>query len=127
MSDTHILYIEDEPANRLLVRRVLEAEGYSIIEAENGPSGLELAVQMQPDLILLDINLPEMDGYDLARRFSEIPGLRQVPLLALTANVMKGDRERTLEAGCDGYIQKPIDVDRLPEQIEAALQKASKS
>lgn len=125
MNDIHILYIEDDPSNRLLVRRILEAEGYAITEAVSGLEGLEIATQMKPDLILLDINLPEMDGYDLAKRFREMPGLRQVPILALTANVMKGDRERSLEAGCDGYIQKPIDVDRLPDQVRAALQKAS--
>ena len=125
MNDIHILYIEDDPSNRLLVRRILEAEGYSITEAVSGLEGLEAATRMKPDLILLDINLPEMDGYDLARLFRETPGLQQVPILALTANVMKGDRERSLEAGCDGYIQKPIDVDRLPDQVRAALQKAS--
>jgi two-component system cell cycle response regulator DivK len=123
MSDVRVLYIEDNAENRLLVRRILEAEGYSVLEAGDGPSGLELAAQMQPDLILLDINLPEIDGYDLARRFRNTPGLQQVPILAITANVMKGDREHTLEAGCDGYIQKPIDVDRLPEQVVAALQR----
>ena len=123
MSDVQILYIEDDPSNRLLVRRILEAEGYSITEAVSGLAGLEMAAQTKPDLILLDINLPEIDGYDLARRFRDTPGLQQVPILALTANVMKGDRERTLEAGCDGYIQKPIDVDRLPDQVKAALQK----
>jgi len=123
MTDVHILYVEDDPSNRLLVRRILEAEGYSITEAVTGYDGLEVAARLKPDLILLDINLPEMDGYDLARRFRETPGLQRVPILALTANVMKGDRERTLAAGCNGYIQKPIDVDRLPEQIRAALQK----
>jgi two-component system cell cycle response regulator DivK len=123
MSDVHILYIEDNPENRLLVRRILEAEGYSVSEATDGPSGLETAAETKPDLILLDINLPEIDGYDLARRFRNTPGLQQVPILAVTANVMQGDRERTLEAGCDGYIQKPIDVDRLPDQIRAALKK----
>lgn len=123
MSDAQILYIEDDPSNRLLVRRILEAEGYSMAEAVSGLDGLELAAQMKPDLVLLDINLPEIDGYDLARRFRETPGLEKVPILALTANVMKGDRERSLEAGCDGYIQKPIDVDRLPEQVKEALQK----
>lgn len=122
MNDMTILYIEDDPSNRLLVRRILEAEGYSVEEAVSGYAGLEKAAQIKPDLILLDINLPGVDGYDLARRFRETPGLRQVPILALTANVMKGDRERTLEAGCSGYIQKPIDVDRLPEQVRAALQ-----
>lgn len=121
MSDVRILYIEDNPENRLLVRRVLEAEGYSVLEAEDGSSGLEMAARMRPDLILLDINLPEIDGYDLARRFRDMVGLEQVPILAITANVMKGDRERTLAAGCSGYIQKPIDVDRLPGQVRAAL------
>ena len=124
MSDVRILYIEDNHENRLLVRRILEAEGYSIIEATDGPTGLEAAVQMEPDLILLDINLPEIDGYDLARRFRNTPGLQHVPILAITANVMKGDRERTLNSGCDGYIQKPIDVDRLPQQVRMALQKS---
>jgi len=127
MSNAHILYIEDDPSNRLLVRRILEAEGYSVKEAVSGLAGLEMATQVKPALILLDINLPEIDGYDLARRFRDTPGLQQVPILAITANVMKGDRERTLEAGCDGYIQKPIDVDRLPDQVKAALQKADKS
>jgi len=124
MSDVRILYIEDNHENRLLVRRILEAEGYSMIEATDGPTGLEVAVQMQPDLILLDINLPEIDGYDLARRFRNTPGLQQVPILAITANVMKGDRERTLNSGCDGYIQKPIDVDRLPQLVRTALQRS---
>ena len=124
MSDVRILYIEDNHENRLLVRRILEAEGYSMIEATDGPTGLEVAAQMQPDLILLDINLPEIDGYDLARRFRNTPGLQQVPILAITANVMKGDRERTLNSGCNGYIQKPIDVDRLPQQVRTALQKS---
>lgn len=126
MSEARILYIEDDPGNRMLVRRILEAEGFSIIEATDGPAGLEIAAQMRPDLILLDINLPEIDGYDLAKRFRDTPGLQQVPILAITANVMKGDRERTLEAGCDGYIQKPIDVDQLPEQVKTALQKNCK-
>lgn len=124
MSDVRILYIEDNHENRLLVRRILEAEGYSMIEATDGPTGLEVAVQMQPDLILLDINLPEIDGYDLARHFRNTPGLQQVPILAITANVMKGDRERTLNSGCDGYIQKPIDVDRLPQLVRTALQRS---
>ena len=116
-----ILYIEDNLGNRMLVRRILEAEGYSITEAPDGPTGLDLAAQEQFDLILLDINLPEIDGYDLARRMRGMSNLNDVPILAVTANVMQGDKERTLEAGCDGFIPKPIDVDKLPEQIQAAL------
>jgi two-component system, cell cycle response regulator DivK len=123
MTNVRVLYIEDNAENRLLVRRVLEAEGCSVLEAADGSSGLEVAAQTRPDLILLDINLPEIDGYDLARRFRDMPGLQQVPILAITANVMKGDRERTLAAGCDGYIQKPIDVDRLPKQVRATLRR----
>jgi CheY-like chemotaxis protein len=125
MDDIRILYIEDEPGNRMLVRRVLEAEGFSVLEAEDGLTGLELAAKMyqELDLILLDINLPEIDGYDLAKRFRDTPGLQRVPILAVTANVMHGDRERTLSAGCDGYIQKPIDVDQLPQQVRAVLKK----
>ena len=126
MSDVHVLYIEDEPGNRMLVKRVLEVEGYSVAEATDGLSGLRIAAEMREylDLILLDINLPEMDGYELAKRFRETPGLQKVPILAVTANVMRGDRERTLAAGCDGYIQKPIDVDLLPEQVKAVLKKS---
>jgi two-component system cell cycle response regulator DivK len=124
MSDIRILYIEDNPENRLLVRRVLEAEGYTVFEAVDGPSGLESARETDPDLILLDISLPEMDGYTLAERFQDMAELEAVPVLAVTANVMKGDRERTLAAGCNGYIAKPIDIDRLPRQIERALRKS---
>jgi two-component system cell cycle response regulator DivK len=125
MNDICILYIEDEPGNRMLVKRVLEAEGFAVSEATDGLTGLEIASKMcqDLDLILLDINLPEIDGYDLAKRFRDTPGLQEIPILAITANVMHGDRERTLEAGCDGYIQKPIDVDQLPEQVRAAVKK----
>jgi two-component system cell cycle response regulator DivK len=112
-----ILYIEDDPANRLLVRRVLEAAGYRVEEAVNGPSGVQKAQASLPDLILLDINLPDVDGYEVVGLLRRTPGLRKVPIVALTANVMKGDRERSLEAGCNGYLQKPIDVDTLAEQI----------
>lgn len=121
MASGTILYIEDNLANRMLVRRVLEIEGYTILEAEDGPSGLKIVRQSTPDLILLDINLPQMDGYELLSHLRDIPELERVPIIALTANVMKGDRERSLAAGCNGYIQKPIDVDTLPEQIAAYL------
>ncbi|MBC7250323.1 MAG: response regulator [Anaerolineae bacterium] len=121
MGQSVILYIEDNPENRLLVRRVLESEGYTVVEATDGPAGLEAARQSPPDLILLDINLPEIDGYQMVGRLRSVPGLSTVPIIALTANVMRGDRERTLAAGCDGYIQKPIDVDTLPAQIASFL------
>ena len=116
-----ILYIEDNQENRLLVRRILQAEGYNVLEAGSAQQALEVVLSQPPDLILMDINLPEVDGYTLTSQLKSIPSLGRIPIVALTANVMKGDRERTLEAGCDGYIQKPIDVDTLPHQINRFL------
>jgi len=117
-----ILYIEDNAENRLLVRRVLEVEGFTVVEADSGMAGLKKAETTRLDLILMDINLPEIDGYELTHRLKQMPHLARVPIVAMTANVMKGDREKTLAAGCDGYIQKPIDVDQLPLQIARFIQ-----
>jgi two-component system cell cycle response regulator DivK len=116
-----LLYIEDDPANRILVRRVLEAAGYRVLEAENGIRGLEIAQGEHLDAILVDIHMPDMDGFEVMARLRTIPRIAAVPIIALTAMVMKGDRERTLQAGCSGYIEKPIDVDLLPEQIASVL------
>ncbi len=116
-----ILYVEDNPDNRLLVRRILMVEGYTVVEAFDAFQGIEAAKREHPDLILMDMNLPEMDGYTLTRHIRAIPELRTVPIVAMTANVMHGDREKSLEAGCDGYIPKPIDVDLLPEQVARFL------
>ncbi len=118
-----ILYIEDNPENRLLMRRVLMAEGYLVEEAIDGQTGLQKAEESPPDLILMDINLPEIDGYEVTARLKQLPNMQGVPIIAVTANVMKGDREKTLAAGCDGYIQKPIDIDALPGHIERFLNK----
>jgi two-component system, cell cycle response regulator DivK len=118
-----ILYIEDNPENRMLMRRVLMAEGYIVEEAVDGQSGMQKAAESPPDLILMDINLPEVDGYEVTARLKQLPNMLGVPIIAVTANVMKGDREKTLAAGCDGYIQKPIDIDLLPSQIESFLKK----
>lgn len=112
-----ILYVEDNTDNRLLIRRVLQAEGYTVLEAENAKDALQILYFQRPDLILMDINLPEIDGYSLTVQIKQLPELATVPIIALTANVMRGDRERTMRAGCDGYIQKPVDVDLLPAQI----------
>ena len=116
-----ILYVEDNPDNRMLVRRILLSEGYGLIEANNAFEALEVIKQRKPDLILMDINMPDMDGYTLTAKIKAMPGFERVPILALTANVMRGDRERTLEAGCDGYIQKPLDIDQLIKEIERFL------
>ncbi|MEK7275730.1 MAG: response regulator [Chloroflexota bacterium] len=119
-----ILYIEDNPENRLLVQRILMAEGFELLTADSGAAGITLADKERPDLILVDINLPELDGYSVTARLKNIPHLARVPVIALTANVMKGDKEKTLAAGCDGYIQKPIDVDQFPRQLARFLEKA---
>ena len=116
-----ILYVEDNADNRTLVRRILIAEGYNLLEAANATQALEILKDTQPNLILMDINMPDMDGYSLTTKIKETPGLESIPIIALTANVMRGDRERSLEAGCDGYIQKPIDIDLLSDQIERFL------
>jgi two-component system cell cycle response regulator DivK len=119
-----ILYIEDNLTNRLLVKRILMVEDHTVLEAKDGMAGLRIAEQEVPDLILVDINMPDMDGYEVTERLRKISALRKIPIVALTANVLRGDRERSLEAGCDGYIQKPLDVDMLPSQIEAFLRQA---
>lgn len=117
LKNRKILYIEDAFENRLLVRRILQAEGYDVLEADNAYNALEVLSKDIPDLILMDINLPEMDGYTLTARIRNTPELRNIPILAITANAMQGDRERTIAAGCDGYLQKPIDVDLFPSII----------
>lgn len=113
-----ILYVEDNPDNRTLVRRILLSEDYSLIEATNAYDAFEVLKSTRPDLILMDINMPDMDGYTLTSKIKSMPGFERVPILALTANVMRGDKEKTLEAGCDGYIQKPLDIDQLIREVE---------
>ncbi len=113
-----ILYIEDNDANRMLVRRVLMAEGYTVVEVANPLEALDKLRATMPNLILMDINMPDIDGYTLTAMIRENPEFDHIPIIALTANVMKGDKEKSLEAGCDGYIQKPIDIDTLPVQID---------
>jgi two-component system cell cycle response regulator DivK len=99
------------------------AEGYELVEAENATSAMEKIKEIKPDLILMDINMPDVDGYTLTARIRTVPGYESVPIVALTANVMRGDREKSLEAGCDGYIQKPVDIDTLPQQVERFMRK----
>lgn len=116
-----ILYIEDNSDNRKLVRRVLEWDGYEVVEAKDGTEALACLETERIDLALLDINMPDIDGYTLTTAIRSNPRFSRLPIVAVTANVMRGDRERSLQAGCDGYIQKPIDIDTLSEQIERFL------
>ncbi len=116
-----ILYIEDDAVSRTLVRRVLEPCGYKIIEASNAREGLKMATAYKPDLILMDINMPGMNGYELTTKMKDTFALSSIPIIALTSLASEGEREMAIMAGCDGFIAKPIDVDRIPAQIEEYL------
>jgi len=120
---SNILCIEDNPDNMTLVRRILQASGYNLIEAWNGTQGLEIAESQDVDLVLLDINLPDIDGYEVARRLrsSANPYLAHKPIIAITANAMRGDDVKALDAGCDVYMSKPINIQELLEKIEAVV------
>ena len=120
-SKATILYVEDNPDNRTLVRRILLSEDYTMLEAVNASDALNILKDNRPDLILMDINMPDMDGYTLTAKIRALPGFERIPILAVTANVMRGDKEKTLEAGCDGYIQKPLDIDQLIREVERFL------
>ena len=116
-----ILYVEDNLDNFKLVNRILAVEGFSVYNAVDSRDAYAFLSQQTPDLILMDINLPEVDGYTLASQLRQQPEWAEIPIVALTANVMKQDREKSLAAGCSGFIKKPIDVDELPEQIRYYL------
>jgi len=118
-----ILYIEDDITNRILVRKLLNSEGYSVLEAEDGLAGIELAKTGSPDLILLDMNMPGIDGYETIDQIRGQDSLNEITVIALTANAMEGDREKAIHAGCDGYISKPIDLDNFTEQIRDYLER----
>jgi two-component system cell cycle response regulator DivK len=116
-----ILCVEDNPQNMRLVRKILKHEGYVVLEAEDGASGLAVAETEKPDLILMDINLPDIDGLEVTRRIKAQQHLAHIPIVALTANAMYGDEERCLAAGCDGYIAKPVSKEKLVASIETYL------
>jgi two-component system cell cycle response regulator DivK len=119
-----ILVVEDDQDNREMVLKVLKHNGYQAIEAVDGQEAIEKAKTEDPDLILLDLYIPKMDGYEVTRRLKGDQGLKHIPIIALTAHAMKGNREEALAAGCDGYIAKPINVRELPQQIEHFLRRS---
>jgi CheY-like chemotaxis protein len=118
-----ILIVDDNPTNLKLASRVLEIEGYRIDLATDAEQAQELLMHMQPDLILMDIALPGMDGLTLTRRLKTDEKLKHIPVVAMTAFAMKGDEQKALDAGCDGYITKPIDTRKFPQQVAGFLQK----
>ncbi len=116
-----MLLIEDNEQNRYLATFLLEQRGYEVVAAESGPVGIELASRIRPDLIVLDIQLPGMDGYAVARALKADPEVRSIPIVAVTSYAMVGDREHAMEAGCDGYIEKPINPETFVSEIERFL------
>ncbi len=116
-----ILIVEDDPKSLILTRDLLQVSGFTTIEATNGEQGVELARVKKPDLILMDIQMPDMDGLEATRILKADATTKNIPIVALTAYAMKGDKERVLEAGCDGYITKPIDIQELLKRVAEYL------
>src|SRR5262245_50939123 len=121
MAGESILVVDDNAMNLKLARILLEGKGYKARTAAEGFSGLKLAAEVRPDLILLDIQMPGIDGLEVARRLKDNPATSSIVVVALTAYAMKGDEERFRAAGCDGYITKPIDTAKFPGQVRAYL------
>ena len=118
---TKILLVEDNEMNRDMLSRRLARRGFEVLIAENGQSGVDLTVSERPDLILMDMSLPVMDGWEATRRLKADPNTSAIPIIALTAHAMASDREQALEAGCDDYDSKPVDLSRLVRKIEQLL------
>ena len=121
MTGNRILVVEDNERNLKLVRDVLQYAGYDVIAANSGEQGVALARERVPDLVLMDLQLPEMDGAEALRMLRDDPLTREIPVVAVTAFAMKDDRERALDAGFDSYIEKPISVRTLPDQVRGFL------
>jgi CheY-like chemotaxis protein len=117
-----IMVVEDNEENRDSLTRRLQRRGFEIIGAENGRIAVDKAQQEAPDLILMDMNMPELDGWEATRQIKKLQGMADVPVIALTAHAMSGDRERAMEAGCSDYHTKPIEFPKLMAQIESILQ-----
>lgn len=116
-----ILVVEDNPMNMKVVLMTLKRYGYTLLEAVDGEQALEMATREKPDLILMDIQLPKMDGMEVTRRLRQMPDFKQTPIIALSAYAMKGDREKGMEAGFDDYLSKPVNTRELPKVIEDML------
>jgi len=120
---TRALIAEDNAVNRELLRELLEARGYDVAEARNGQEALQMIEQSRPDILLLDLGMPVLDGYSVARKIRDNPQLANLPVLAVTAYAMRGDRERILESGFDGYLSKPINAACLEQELDRLLGK----
>jgi two-component system, cell cycle response regulator DivK len=117
MSGGRILVVEDNLDNMTLISDVLSSLNYEVIQATDGEQGVKIAGEQKPDLILMDLSLPRMDGWTATRHIKADPELKEIPIIALTAHAMVGDRERALEAGCDDYVSKPINLRELANKL----------
>ena len=117
-----ILVVEDNEINMYLCSRIIKSSGYEVIEARNGEEGVELAIKDKPDLVLMDIQLPGIDGLEATRRIRKSEADEDVPIIALTSYAMAGDREKALKAGCTGYIEKPINPETFISEIKKFLE-----
>ena len=121
-----ILLVEDNPLNMRLMEMTLRAQDYTLLKAIDGQTALDMAKKEQPDLIIMDMNIPGMTGFEVTRRLRGIPGFSKTPIIGITAYAMKGDKEKVLEAGCDVYLSKPINTRELPVIIAEMLEQKQK-
>lgn len=121
MMKQKILIVEDNPLNMRLIEMLLKANSYTLLQATDGEEALDIATREQPDLVLMDIRLPKVSGLEVARRLKENPALSHIPIIALTAHAMKGDKEKAIEAGCDSYLSKPVNTRELPRLVAHML------
>ncbi|OGG46743.1 MAG: two-component system response regulator [Candidatus Handelsmanbacteria bacterium RIFCSPLOWO2_12_FULL_64_10] len=123
MPDYTVLIVEDNANNRMIMRDLMEVQGHRTLEAVDGAEGLAMALEHRPDLILMDVQLPGMDGYEVTRRLKTQDETKHIPIVAVTSYAMKGEEERAREAGCDAYVSKPIDIHKLVETVQRFLLK----
>jgi len=126
MSKGKIIFIEDNEDNLNLVQFLLEEAGYEVLGATNGRIGLEMVQKTLPSLVLLDLGIPELNGWSLAHHLKQDPATSQIPIVALTAHTMPGDRKKALDAGCDGYISKPLNIPEFVSEVESYLRPKKK-
>ncbi len=116
-----VLIVEDNPLNMRLIEMILKTNSYTLLKATDGEEALDIATRERPDLVLMDIRLPTVSGLEVARRLKENPAFSHIPIIALTAHAMKGDKEKAIEAGCDSYLSKPINTRELPKLVADML------
>jgi len=125
MSDKNVMVVEDNEKNRKLMRVILKAKGFNVIEATTGEEALGILKNQKPDIILMDIQLPGVDGLTLTKQIKADATSSSIPIIAVTAHAMKGDEQKILDAGCDGYISKPVNTQELPFTVERYIKKSS--